>query len=277
MRIGFTATQKQRLVELDAPGEMREIDFSDAAERDTCFRKMERELAAKNRRRLERLRTQTRRPALRQCESLLVHRLNHAGFVEVITPTLLSKGMLAKMGISVGHPLLQQVYWVDQNACLRPMLAPHLYCLLGHLGKLWPLPIRMFEVGPCFRKESKGSKHLSEFTMLNIVEMGIDGDPQTRLEGLARLVMGTVGLEYRLLVEKSEVYGTTTDILVSGVEIASGATGPHPLDVNWDIAENWAGLGVGLERIVMLKEGFHNIRRVGRSLIYVDGARVNIR
>jgi phenylalanyl-tRNA synthetase alpha chain len=64
--------------------------------------------------------------------------------------------------------------------------------------------------------------------------------------------------------------------MVGDLEIASGATGPHPLDVNWDIADNWAGLGLGLERLVMMKEGFNNIRRAGRSLIYLDGARLNI-
>ena len=46
--------------------------------------------------------------------------------------------------------------------------------------------------------------------------------------------------------------------------------------MNWNIAENWAGLGVGLERLIRLKEGFMNIRRAGRSLIYLDGARLNI-
>jgi uncharacterized protein (TIGR00290 family) len=56
------------------------------------------------------------------------------------------------------------------------------------------------------------------------------------------------------------------DVMVDDIEIASGATGPHPLDANWNITENWAGLGFGLERMVMIKEGFHNIRRVGRSL-----------
>ncbi len=112
--------------------------------------------------------------------------------------------------------------------------------------------------------------------MLNVVEMGIEGDPQARLEEMAALIMEAVGLAYQLQTETSEVYGTTTDIVVDDLEIASGAIGPHPLDANWDIAENWAGLGVGLERLVMLKEGFRNIRRAGRSLIYLDGARLNI-
>ena len=112
--------------------------------------------------------------------------------------------------------------------------------------------------------------------MLNLVEMGIEGSPHERLGELAALLMGTIGLDYRLETERSEVYGHTVDILVDGVEVASGAVGPHPLDANWEIADSWAGLGFGLERLAMFREGFQNIRRAGRSLIYVDGARVNI-
>lgn len=156
------------------------------------------------------------------------------------------------------------------------MLAPNLYLMLGRLAKSWPLPIRIFEIGQCFRKESKGAKHVSEFTMLNVVEMGIAGDPRSRLLEIAALIMGATGLSYTLHTEPSEVYGDTTDVMVDGVEIASGAVGPHPLDANWEIGDNWAGLGVGLERVVMLQEEFKNIRRACRSLIYLDWARLNI-
>jgi phenylalanyl-tRNA synthetase alpha chain len=156
------------------------------------------------------------------------------------------------------------------------MLAPNLYYLLGHLDRIWPKPIRIFEVGQCFRKESKGSRHLSEFTMMNLVEMGVAGDTQARLSELAALIMDGIGLSYRLVEEESQVYARTVDVVAGDLEVASCATGPHPLDVNWNIAENWVGLGFGLERLVMVKEGFNNIRRVGRSLIYLDGARLNI-
>ncbi|MFH1930953.1 MAG: pyrrolysine--tRNA(Pyl) ligase large subunit [Pseudomonadota bacterium] len=276
MKFPYTATQKQRLIELDAAEDYEGLNFPTEEERDLSFRKIHQQLVSKNRQRLQRLRQGTLRPTIRATESLLVKTLNEAGFVEVTTPTTLSKGMLSRMGIRDGHPLLKQIYWLEANLCLRPMLAPNLYHLLGYIVRIWPCPIRIFEVGQCFRKESKGARHLSEFTMLNMVEMGIDGKPQTRLEEMVGLVMDAVDMSYRLSTEKSEVYGVTTDIMVDDLEIGSGATGPHPLDVNWNIAENWAGLGIGLERLVMLKEGFKNIRRAGRSLIYLDGARLNI-
>jgi phenylalanyl-tRNA synthetase alpha chain len=272
----FTSTQKQRLIELDAEEDLDRFDFATEEERDRSFREIHKHLVSKNKQRLQVLRQDRLRPAIRKTESALVKTLNDAGFVEVVTPTTLSKGMLTKMGITEEHPFRKQLYWLESRICLRPMLAPNLYYLLGHVARIWPCPIRIFEVGQCFRKESKGSKHLSEFTMLNVVEMGIEGDPKARLEEMADLIMDAVGLDYQLHTETSEVYGKTIDVVVDGLEIASGAIGPHPLDANWDIAENWAGLGVGLERLVMLKEGFRNIRRAGRSLIYMDGARLNI-
>ena len=276
MRLAFTVTQKQRLIELDAGAAITELVFNSEEERDSFFRNINRELVHKNRERLDILRLERLRPAVREMEQLLVKTLNEAGFVETTSPTTMSGGMLAKMGITGEHPLYQQVYWLDKNTCLRPMLAPNLYAMLGRLEKLWPDPIRIFEVGQCFRKESKGSRHLSEFTMLNLVEMGLEGDPGQRLKELAGLVMNKTGLVYSLEAENSEVYGDTVDVIANGMELASGATGPHPLDAAWNITKPWAGLGFGIERLVMVGEGFQNIRRVGRSLMYLDGARLNI-
>ena len=276
MKLAFTVTQKQRLIELDAAEGIDGLVFINAQERDHSFKKINQELVLKNKERLERLRSERLRPSIRELEQILVNCLNRAGFVEVNTPTTIAKEMLVKMGITAEHPLWNQVYWTDKNSCLRPMLAPNLYYLLGRLSKIWPRPIRIFEIGQCFRKESKGAKHLSEFTMLNLVEMGTAGDTGERLAELADLVMNAAGLPYSLDAEDSEVYGDTTDVMVDNVEIASGATGPHPLDGSWNITEPWVGLGFGLERMVMVKEGFQNIRRVGRGLMYLDGARLNI-
>lgn len=276
MKTPLTITQKQRLTELDADGEIETLLFDTPEERDRTFLAIHKELVRKAKARLRRLRDQTRRPTIRLLEKELVDILTRTGFVEVVTPTILSEGMLDGMGITHGHPLREQIYWVEKKSCLRPMLAPHLYVLLRRLARLWPLPIRIFEIGQCFRKESKGARHVSEFTMLNVVEMGIDADPQTRLLEIVELIMGRLDLTYEVHRESSEVYGNTTDILIEGMEIASGAVGPHPLDTNWEIADNWAGLGVGLERLVMAREGFKNIARAGRSVIYLDGARLNI-
>ena len=160
------------------------------------------------------------------------------------------------------------------------MLAPHLYYVLKDLLRLWERPVRIFEVGPCFRKESAGAKHSTEFTMLNLVEMGMPSDiRQSRLQEMARLVLETAGIaDYRLEQKKSAVYGETVDVVAgrSGLELGSGAIGPHPLDHAWKIKENWMGIGFGLERLLMVQRNSRNISRMSRSLTYLDGVRLNV-
>jgi len=181
------------------------------------------------------------------------------------------------MSIESDHDLFKQVFWVEEKKCLRPMLAPNLYFLLRELDKIWEKPVRIFEVGPCFRKDTKGRHHLNEFTMLNLVELGLSlNQRKERLEELAALIMETCGItEYSFVSHRSEVYGETIDVL-SDFEVASGAMGPHPLDSNWGITDTWVGIGFGLERLLMVRENFQNIQRAGRALVYLDGERLNI-
>ncbi len=272
----FSATQKQRLLELGAGPEILEMHFNLESERNRYFNALSKQLSAKNVEILDQLRTTSRRPALTRIAAQVAESLVKVGFVEVVTPAFLARNLLKKMNILENDDLWQQVFWIDKNRCLRPMLAPNLYFILGHLQRLWPRPIQIFEIGSCWRRESKGAQHIEEFTMLNIVELGCQSEPQNRLVEIADLIMTTFSLPYELMKETSQVYGFTMDVICKGVEVASGATGPHPLDRNWNIIDSWAGLGVGLERVAMLAKGKMNIHRVGRSLIYLDGARLNI-
>lgn len=275
-RVGFSPTQLQRLAELGLTGEPESRAFDSPAERDACFEELSRGLTQRGLERLDRLRTGPRRPETRLVEAQMVAGLVSAGFVEVTTPLIIGKGSLTKVGLGEGHPLWRQVFWVDRDRCLRPMLAPSLYQMLSHLQRLWPSPVRIFEVGPCFRKESKGSNHLSEFTMLNLVELEPEAGAVERLRELADLVMEPMGLEYELVETDSEVYGATVDIEVAGVEVASGVAGPHPLDEEWGIAAPWAGWGLGIERLAMLRVGAARIHPMARSLVYLDGSRLNV-
>ena len=84
--------------------------------------------------------------------------------------------------------------------------------------------------------------------------------------------MEAVGLDhYELVRESSGVYFETLDIVADGVELASGSYGPHPLDANWGIFEPWVGIGLGLERVAMVKGEYQTIKRAGKSIAYVDG------
>jgi pyrrolysyl-tRNA synthetase-like protein len=274
--VAFSVTQRQRLHELGAlPAETGAV-FADAVARDLLFKQLERRLTADGRRRLNDLREGTRTPSLCALADRLRTALTGAGFVEVVTPHILSADALQKMGIPSDDPLAEQIFWLDGARCLRPMLAPNLYTLLRRLGRIWGRPFGIFEVGTCFRRDTHGSQHLNEFTMLNAVELGLPLEERhQRLEELTSLVVGAAGIErYDLETVKSGVYGDTLDVVVDGVEVCSTAMGPHPLDDAWGITETWVGLGFGLERLLVARDAHQNIERVARSLSYLDGVRL---
>ena len=278
--VSWTQTQLRRLQELDASESDINQRFETAAARENAFQEIEKKQAQKLRQRLKTFREVDLRPGLCRLEAKLADTLIKQGFVQVTTPIMMSRGLLQKMAIDANHPLNSQIYWLDKNKCLRPMLAPHLYYLLVDLLRLWDKPVKIFEVGPCFRKESHGVQHSSEFTMLNLVEMGLPADQRKdRIKELGALVSEAAGIsEYRFEKITSEIYGDTIDIVAGKdqVEVGSAAMGPHPLDRPWKITATWVGIGFGLERLLMVAQNSSNLAKMGRSLTYLDGIRLNI-
>jgi len=278
--ITWTETQIARLKELGAEEKDQDRGFESEEDRDKNFQSLERKLVQSGRDKLDELRTGHRRPRLCRLESRLTKVLIENDFVQVTTPTIMSKGLLAKMSIDDNHPLASQIFWLGKDRCLRPMMAPHLYFVLKDLLRLWEKPVRIFEIGSCFRKESQGAHHANEFTMLNLVEMGLEREiRQHRLEELASMIARTAGMEdYIFQPVDSAVYGETIDILAgeSRLEIGSSAMGPHELDRAWQITDAWVGIGFGLERLLMVAENIDSMGKMGRSLAYLDGIRLNI-
>lgn len=278
MQVTWTPTQKQRLIELSAPLKLQSRAFSDTSERNTTFLSVVKKLIEKNKENLHAVETLSHRPMICELENKLINALIEHSFVLVRTPIIISKASLIKMSIDDRQDLFKQVFWIDKNKCLRPMLAPNLYTLLQKLSRLWKKPIRIFETGPCFRKDSEGKYHMKEFTMLNLVELGIPMQLRSeRLKEFADLIMGTVGISnYRLVQNKCNVYGDTIDVVAGELEVASGVSGPHTLDSNWGIRDPWVGIGFGIERLALVKGGYQNIGHVGRSLSYLEGIRLNM-
>jgi phenylalanyl-tRNA synthetase alpha chain len=280
LSITWTETQARRLKELDASESELCKTFENESSREQAYQQLEKKRVSRQRRRLKEFREIHMRPALCRLESKLVDVLVNQGFAQVTTPIMMSRGLLKKMSIDAQHPLSSQIYWLDKNKCLRPMLAPHLYYVLVDLLRLWDKPVRIFEVGPCFRKESHGSQHSSEFTMLNLVEMGLSAESrEDRIREIGALVTEAAGVsDYRFETVTSEIYGDTIDIVAGkdNIEIGSAAMGPHPLDRPWKISETWIGIGFGLERLLMTAENTRNLAKLGRSLAYLDGIRLNI-
>lgn len=280
MTITWTKTQARRLNELNADDPDLDRTFAGVSDREAMFQKLEKVLVAEHRKHLDEYRNIHLRPALCRLENSLTDVMLENGFAQVATPIIMSKGLLQKMSIDSSHPLNSQIYWLDDTRCLRPMLAPHLYYVLVDLLRIWEKPVRIFEMGPCFRKETKGSKHTAEFTMLNLVEMGLaQEDRVKRIKTLASVVAEAAGVaDYGFETTTSEVYGDTIDVVAGqdSLEIASSAMGPHALDRPWKINETWIGIGFGLERLLMAANRSNNLARFCRSLSYLDGIRLNI-
>ncbi|MCF6246799.1 MAG: hypothetical protein L3J69_05500 [Desulfobacula sp.] len=277
--ITWTGVQSRRLKELGVDLETCPVNFSTPVERNKLFQQIEKKEVRSQRAKLSEFLARGKKSHLELLKEKISLTLHNQGFYRVTTPTIITKTALAKMTIDENHPLFHQVCWINEKQCLRPMLAPNLYSLMMDLGRLNHRPIRFFEMGPCFRNESDGARHNYEFTMLNLVEMGLaKEDRHARLEELASIVAAASGLtDFQFESEDSKVYGSTLDIVAGHekIEVASGAMGPHPLDAAWGITDTWVGMGFGIERLLMVSRGDTTIGKWGKSLSYLNGIRLN--
>lgn len=276
----FTTTQKERLSQLGVPDKIIDSNFEDNKERDKNYIKLEKEYSKENRENIQKLLNDQRKTISDITGQLLCDWLTDTeGYTKVSTPIIINSTMLDKMTITADKPLREQVFWVESKKCLRPMLAPNLYVVMRELRRITNEPVKIFEIGSCFRKESQGAQHMNEFTMLNCVNLGgiDDGKQMDELERMAKGAMSAVGIEdYELVKEGSTVYGETLDIVAKDVELASGSYGPHKLDSNWGIFDTWVGIGFGVERIAMTKGGYDSISKVGKSINYINGSTMSV-
>ncbi len=277
MAITLSGAQMQRIRELDGASDLSECSFDSESEREAMFRDVVEDLSVRSR---SELRSYAKTPEvseMQHLQNLLAKRLVSMGFMQVHTPTLISTSVLDKMGMDIDHPLRRQVFYLDDGKrCLRPMLAPNLYVVMRRMARSIPGRFGIFEIGKCYRKESKGSHHLEEFTMLNLVEIRPVDRPETRIKDLARQLALDVSLPIETTTEESDVYGRTIDLTVDGVELASAAFGPHPMDGAFNVNFPWVGIGIGLERVLMLQAKSNNIHRHASSLVYHNGTRMDI-
>ncbi len=275
----FTVTQRERMAELDAAPDILDMEFETTEARNAEFRKIETSMAKAARERLKDLVEDRKITFTEEVSRKLQDWLMRDGYTKVSTPTIITRQMLEKMTIDEFHHLSEQVFWLDRKRCLRPMLAPNLYVMMRELKRITNEPVKIFEIGSCFRKESQGAKHMNEFTMLNCVELGVieDGKQVEALKEMAHSAMAALGIEdYELVVEESTVYGSTVDIEIDGIEVASGSYGPHFLDKQWGVFDTWVGIGFGVERLAMAMSKSKTIKRYGRSISFIDGQPLNI-
>lgn len=280
MNLTYSESQKNRLTELGIQKEEVERIFTDVKSREKSYQEVEKQAVTANKAQLTNLLENHHRPKLCQLQEELAHALCGIGFTQVTTPVIVSAKALEKMTIDSSNPLYEQVFWLDYKTALRPMLAPNLYEVSGKLMTSQRMPLRIFEIGSCFRKESEGNSHLKEFTMLNLVEWGTPEQERiSRLKELAQIVLQAARIEdYRLEEEDSTVYGLGLDVVgADGLELASTSMGPHPLDDAWKMTCTWVGIGFGLERLLMHREHQQGIHRYAKSTVFLDGACLKVK
>ena len=115
MIVTWSEVQSRRLKELNANGSQQNKRFDSVSDRDRAFQKLEKGLVKRERRRLKDYRDIHLRPKLCKLERKLVEVLVNQRFAQVVTPIIMSKGLLSKMSIGEDHPLTSQIYWIDKN------------------------------------------------------------------------------------------------------------------------------------------------------------------
>ncbi|WP_406660353.1 pyrrolysine--tRNA(Pyl) ligase [Methanolobus sp. ZRKC3] len=266
----FTQSQKNRILSLLGPGEM--ISFK---KEKRSFKEIESTLLTQRKQDLRLMYEDDREDLLGKLERTITEFFVDRGFMEIKSPILIPFEYMERMGVGEDKKLAEQIFRVDDNMCLRPMLAPGLYNCLRKFDNVLPDPIRIFEIGPCYRKESDGSSHLEEFTMLNFCQMG-SRCTRENLEFLIEDFLEFLGIEYEIVSDSCMVYGDTIDVMHKDLELSSAVVGPIPMDMDWGVDKPWMGAGFGLERLLKVKHNFKNIKRAARSESYYNGITTNL-
>lgn len=267
---GFTQSQKDRIVSLLGPDEM--ISFS---KEKRSFQELEVTLINKRKDDLRKVYEDSRENLLGKLERQITEFFVERGFMEIKSPILIPFEYMERMGVGEDTKLSQQIFRVDESMCLRPMLAPGLYNYLYKFDNVLPDPIRIFEIGPCYRKESDGKSHLEEFTMLNFCQMG----SKCTRENLILLIqdfLDFLNIEHEIVSDNCMVYGETIDVLHKDMELSSAVVGPIPQDIDWGINKPWMGAGFGLERLLKVMHSFKTIKRAARCENYYNGISTNL-
>ena len=112
----LSLTQQQRLTELNASEEYINKEFDNFDERNKYYMDIESRFAKENRKKLNKLLTETHKPLVLQIEEQLDRWLTkEEGFTRVSTPVIITSEMLAKMTITEEHHLRDQVFWIDNK------------------------------------------------------------------------------------------------------------------------------------------------------------------
>jgi O-phosphoseryl-tRNA synthetase len=153
------------------------------------------------------------------------------------------------------------------------------FSVLRELQHREPLPLQLFSIGPKFRREQRlDESHLYESWTASIVVMAErisaeDGERLTR-EVIAKLGFKDVKLITKVATSKYYAPRTEFEVFIkhprTGEYLEVGDAGfysPVALS-NYDIAYPVFNLGIGLERVLMIKSGETDIRALVYPYLY---------
>ena len=160
---------------------------------------------------------------------------------------------------------------VPMDLTLRSHTTAVWFGILRELQYREPLPLQMFSIGPKFRREQRLDKsHLYESWTASVVVMAErmsleDGDNITRLL-LSKLGFDDIKMVRKKATSKYYAPQTESEVFVkhpkTGEYIEIGDAGFYsPISLsNYDIAHPVFNIGIGLERMLMVKTGETDIR-----------------
>ncbi|MEA1985164.1 MAG: pyrrolysine--tRNA(Pyl) ligase [Euryarchaeota archaeon] len=267
----YTRSQGERISTLISPTDKQSLP-DELPE----FKELESMLVKRRKDDLRKVYEESREDQLGKLERTITEFFVERGFLEIKAPLMIPLEYIERMGIEKEDPLFRQIFRIEgTNMCLRPMLAPGLYNCLHKFDNVLPDPVRIFEIGTCYRKESEGKEHLEEFTMLNFCQMG-SRSTRENLVGIIDEFLEYLGIEYEIVADSCMVYGDTIDVMHGDLELSSAVVGPIPQDLDWGVTKPWIGAGFGLERLLKVKHDYKNIKRASRSVSYYNGITTNL-
>jgi O-phosphoseryl-tRNA synthetase len=174
-------------------------------------------------------------------------------------------------------PGLKDLTPEPSNRTLRSHMTSLWFPLLENVQKHRPVPLRLFSIGPRFRKEQReDASHLYESTSASIVVM----DDNFTLEDGKKITadilkgLGIDDCEFRLKEVTSNYYeyGTDTEVFVTigGREMEIANIGFYSSDslANYNIRHRVFNLGFGVERIAMAYEKSDDMRAFVYPLLF---------
>jgi O-phosphoseryl-tRNA synthetase len=196
--------------------------------------------------------------------------------------------MVGELGISEEQAsgIVQGIF--PQFREMRPV--PSTLSLRSHTTSLWfpslaeflrrePLPLQLFSIGPKFRREQRLDRtHLYESWTASLVEMDEDLSLEDGKE-LTRRIFERLGfgeVEFRTKRATSKYYapGMEFEVFLTSrgeeVEVADGGMYSPVALSRYGIPYPVFNLGMGLERLLMIRTGEEDVRRLVYPHLYVQ-------